>query len=314
MDEGLRVAPEVLGIEEPTALEMTDNNPPELIAIKIGFPADAKDSEGQLTSPPISFPELSTGQQWGVRQRNYVTVSSLLLTVDFPIEEGDIRGRAHIFADSCVPWVRQLVDWLSVLTGQLVGTRHRPVLPPVDGSHIAAGFSTETGIKRLQWVILDRGRPKKQEPARLIHLKHALEHLARGEEASLPHRLLIGAHTELYRNAYDRAVISAYVAMETALARVKGINPEAVRSLLKPSKWRNLQGEWPRLPSHEKMKESLIRVRDDVAHTGLRPADATKAWGAYFVAKEVVTVLSEERACSISPTEISCPGGEAPSP
>ena len=313
LDESLKMAPDVLGAEVSATLNVTDGVCPERMVVTIRFPADAKDSAGKLTPPPLCFPMLSDGRQWGIRHQTYIMLSSLLMTTDLPAEGADVSASFYAFEDSCVLWVRQLIDWISVLTGQLVGTRHRPALPPVDAYQVDAALIRGMEIVRLPRVTLDRDRPKKQEPAHLVHLEHALGHLSRGEETSLPHRLLLGAHTELYRGAYDRAVINAYVAVETALARATDSNPGEVRSLLKPTRWKNLLRTWPELPARTDMQESLIGVRDNVAHTGLRPASATQAWSAYFLGQQVVAVLSAKTPCSTSPPGVFCPGGDSPS-
>jgi len=227
----------------------------------------------------------------------------LLVAAHLPVE---LEGVAHIFASSCVPWVRQLADWIAVLTGQLVGTRHRPGLPPLDASYVKAALDTGTGIKPVEWITLGRGRPKREAPAHLKHLKHALDHLSRNELAPLPYTLLIDAQTEEYRGAYERAIMDAYVAAETALAQATG---RRTHKYFTDRRWRGIREEWPNLPDFNETMSSLVRVRNQLAaHTRLEPATAAHGYHAVRVATQIVAaIVPADPPCTALPAISSCP-------
>jgi hypothetical protein len=299
LDESVMVTRDILGAEESTWMTVAGDDPSKRIPV------------GGLDPPRLCFPELSNNREWGRRTAAFAEVSSLLVTADLPAEGVDVMGgAAHVFATSCVPWVRQLADWISVLTGQLVGTRHRPGLAPVDAFYVKAALDTGEGIKPIKWITFSRPRPKKEEPARLEHIKHALDHLSRNELAPLPDTLLIDARTEQYRGAYERAIMDAYVAVETALAQATGDSAGKIYKYFNRRKWEeHRKADWPGLPEFKDVDCSLVRVRNAfAAHTRLQPATAAQCYDAIRVAIQVVHALvPRDPPCAALPTISSCP-------
>jgi hypothetical protein len=306
LDESVKVTSEVLGAEELTTLEVGSGDKSERVPVRLCFPLSTRDATGQLDPPHLCFPELSGGKEWGRRRAAVADIFSLLVAAHLPVE---LEGVAHIFATSCVPWVRQLADWLAVLTGQLVGTRHRPGLPPLDASHVKAALDTGTGIKPVNWITLDRPRPKRETPAHLKHLKHALDHLSRNELAPLPYTLLIDAQTEEYRGAYERAIMDAYVAAETALAQATGHSAHTIYKCFTGRRWKEIREKWPDIPDLNETMSSLVRVRNQfAAHTRLEPATAAHGYHAVRVATQIVAAIAPaDPPCSALPAISSCP-------
>jgi len=245
LEESIKVASDVLGAEELTSLEVTNDDTSKIVPATMHFPLNTQDPTEKLSSPRLCFPELSNGQKWGIRRSAAVEeLFSVLVAVDLPVEYED---DAHVFAMACVPRTRQLVNWIAVLTGQLIGTRHRPGLPPVDASYVKAALDSGDGVKPIEWITFSRSRPKKEASAHLKHFKHALDHLSRNELAPLPHTLLIDAQTEQYRGSYERAIMDAYVAAETALAQASG-SAHKTYKYFRSKKWAELREKWPGLP------------------------------------------------------------------
>lgn len=305
LDESIKVTSEVLGAEALTTLEVESGDQSERVPIRLCFPLSTRDAAGQLDPPRLCFPELSGGEEWGQRRAAAADISSLLVVAHLPVE---LEGVAHIFAASCVPWIRHLADWIAVLTGQLVGTRHRPGLPPLDASRVKAALDTGTGIKPVQWITLGRSRPKREAPAHLKHVKHALDHLSRNELAPLPYTLLIDAETEEYRGAYERAVMDAYVAVETALAQAPGDRVD-MNKCFTDWGWTKIKERWPDLPDFNETRSSLVRVRNQfVAHTRLEPATAAHGYHAVRVATQIVAAIaSAYPPCTAVPAIGPCP-------
>jgi hypothetical protein len=306
LDESVKVTSEVLGAEELTTLEVKSGDQSERVPVRVCFPLSTQDAIGQLDPPHLCFPELSGGKEWGRRRVAVADIFSLLVAAHLPVES---KGIAHIFAASCVPWVRQLADWIAVLTGQLVGTRHRPGLPPLDASYVKAALDTGTGIEPVEWITLGRPRPKREAPVQLKQLKHALDHLSRNELAPLPFKLLIDARTEEYRGAYERAIMDAYVAVETALAQATGKSAHMIYKYFTRGKWKEIRAKWPDLPDFNETMSSLVRVRNEfAAHTRLEPATASHGYHAVRVATEIVAAMVQtDPQCTALPAISSCP-------
>lgn len=301
LDESVKVTSEVLGAEELTSLEVESEGQSERVPVRLCFPLSTEDATGQLDPPHLCFPELSEGKEWGRRRAAVADIFSLLVAAHLPVE---LEGVVHIFATSCVPWVRQLADWIAVLTGQLVGTRHRPGLPPLDASYVKAALDTGTGIKPVEWITLGRPRPKREASAHLKHVKHALDHLSRNELAPLPYTLLIDAQTEEYRGAYQRAIMDAYVAAETALTQATGHS-----KCFTGRRWKDIREKWPDMPDLNETMSSLVRVRNQfAAHTRLEPATAAHGYHAIRVATQIVAaIVPPDPPCTALPAISSCP-------